>query len=409
MKTIRFKRVLACALTLLLFFSNVSAAFPIQSFAASEDVLTFRPIQNGNAYAVKYCDDSAKGTIIIPRTHNSKPVMRIDAYAFANCNDIEKIQIPDSITAIGNDVFTAMSSLEEINVESGNTTFNSDNGILYDYSMESLIKYPEGKKQSRLSIPNSIKTIRKESISSRYLQEIAVGSNVAEIEDYAFYCLSLERFSVPSENKHFKSIDGVLLNHSSTELIYYPIGNRRESYTLPENTTSIRPSAFFFCKLKEIVLPSDITHISNEAFYCCSDLTNLIIPDSVTSIGNSAFASCSSLTSVVIPNSVTAIGDGAFEDCDSVTNITIPDSVKSIGNYAFARCEQLHSVTIPDKTERVGAGAFWRCYGLTNVRVGNDVTQIGKYAFQYCRNLSTVTLGKKVTYIDDYAFDSCLA
>ncbi|MBR5528559.1 MAG: leucine-rich repeat protein, partial [Clostridia bacterium] len=109
---------------------------------------------------------------------------------------------------------------------------------------------------------------------------------------------------------------GILFDKNKITLIQYPIGNTRQTYTIPRSVASVGDSAFFNC----------------------DSLTNVIIPDSVTSIGDSAFFNCDSLTNVIIPDSVTSIGSDAFCDCDSLTSIVIPDSVTSIGNYAFRGC-----------------------------------------------------------------------
>ena len=47
----------------------------------------------------------------------------------------------------------------------------------------------------------------------------------------------------------------------------------------------------------------------------CERITDVMIPSSVTTIGQNAFGNCSSLTSVTIPNSVTSIGDESFCGC----------------------------------------------------------------------------------------------
>ena len=111
--------------------------------------------------------------------------------------------------------------------------------------------------------------------------------------------------------------------------------------------TEIPNNYFEGSKIKEIVIPNNITSIGDWVFYGCSSLTSVTIPDSVTRFGIGAFFGCSSLTSVSIGNSVTSIGFCAFYDCKSLNSITIPDSVTSIRGRAFSMCESLKEVTMP--------------------------------------------------------------
>jgi hypothetical protein len=117
-----------------------------------------------------------------------------------------------------------------------------------------------------------------------------------------------------------------------------------------------------------VVIPTEVTSIGDEAFYNCTGLTSVKIPYNVTSIGNMAFDGCSNLTSIVIPDKVTTIGWKAF-GWSGLTSITIPNGVKTIRDNTFAGCTGLNFVTIPNSIESIEDDAFYNCTGLTSVYV----------------------------------------
>ena len=189
------------------------------------------------------------------------------------------------------------------------------------------------------------------------------------------------------------------------------------SVTIPEtvtyqgatySVTSIGNEAFYCCTgLTEIIIPNSVTSIGEEAFAYCARLTEVTIPNSVTSIGERAFNDCSGLISITIGNSVTSIGDHAFHYCIGLTEVTIPNSVNSIGDGAFYLCYGLKEIIISNSVTSIGYEAFFYCTGLTEVTIPNSVTSIGESAFAYCDGLTEVTIGNSVTSIGDFAFDNC--
>lgn len=87
----------------------------------------------------------------------------------------------------------------------------------------------------------------------------------------------------------------------------------------------------------ELVLPSTLTTIDDNAFNLYLKVKDVQIPYGVTTIGNNAFSDCVQIENVVLPGTVKKIGDAAFYVCDSLNSITIPASVTEIGkNLAYS-------------------------------------------------------------------------
>ena len=275
-------------------------------------------------------------------------VTSIGNSAFRYCSGLTSINIPNSVSSIGSSAFQGCSSMAVITVESGNSTFDSRNNCnaIIETSSNTLIV---GCKNT--IIPNSVTSI---------------GNNAF------YYCSGLT------------------------------------SVNIPNSVTSIGNYAFYYCSgLTSVIIPNSITTIYEGTFQGCSQLTSVIIPNSVITIGNYAFYGCSGLKSVNIPNSVTSISDYAFSGCSGLTSVNIPISVTSIGSSAFYGCSGLTSVNIPNSVTSIGSYAFSSCSALTSVNIPNTVTSLGDYAFSDCYNLNCVTIGNSVTSIGSYAFYDC--
>ena len=156
----------------------------------------------------------------------------------------------------------------------------------------------------------------------------------------------------------------------------------------------------------EVVIPSCVTTVWNNAFDGCKKITKVTLPDNVVSIGSEAFNGCTTLVEVNIGDGVTAVGDGAFDNCTSLEKVNMGENVVSIGESAFFRCSKLSSVVIPEKVETIGNRAFQECNALTEIIIPDSVKIIGNSVFHYCHKLTKVTIGKNVKSIGDSAFSS---
>ena len=344
---------------------------------------------------------SAITSISIPNN-----VTSIGKSAFSG-SAITSITIPAKVTSIGDNAFYSCIGLTSIQVESGNTVYDSRNNCnaIIETASNTLL----------LGCQNTI-----------------IPNTVTGIGDNAFYCCEgLTSISIPNSVKNigdnaFQGCTGlttVNLPNSITKIGKNAFLACRglTSVNIPNSVTNIDEKAFFGCdNLKSITIPKSVTNIGYRAFNGCSGLTsiqvesgntvydsrencnaiiktadntivfgcqNTIIPSSVTAIGELAFSGCSCPTPFTIPNNVTSIGSCAFMNCTNLTAISIPSSVTSIEDHTFADCSKLTSIIIPSSVTKIGEGAFLRCSSLTDIyyyaeqmpETGNDIFDVSNY------------------------------
>lgn len=269
--------------------------------------------------------------IILPSS-----LVYIGRAAFTGCVSLSSIIIPKSVKNIVvyeyESVFAGCQSLVHIEVEEGNTVYDSRdncNAIIKTSTNELII----GCKTT--IIPQSVKSLANKSFAGTGIKEIVIPSHIEKIGGRAFLgCYELEKVEFQ---------DGL---KSIPEFCFGDCSSLKEVH-LPSTLESIGYSAFIRCPITHIDFPHTLKNIYEKAFSFCP-IEELVFPEGLLKIAEGAFMCCTSLKSIEFPSTLEEIGESAFMQHAVLTSITLPARLKKIGNRAFESLlgrQSLHSVT----------------------------------------------------------------
>lgn len=434
-------------------------------------------------YAFSGC--SSLREIIIPES-----VTEIQHHAFSGCSSLTEITIPENVTDIGWGAFSGCTSLSGINVDEENPAYSSQEGILYTKDMTGLLSYPCNHPQSTYSIPESVGYIWNEAFSgSSNLTNIYVGTGNSTFrsEESVLYNKEMTEL-ICFPGKHPQNIYNIPEGIENIRNYAFSGCGSLMRVTIPKSVTFIGASAFYNCgSLKELVIPETVTMIGEHALetgcpiavYLCgicyfensynadicregssvyifkenwdryADIRegreyitwvkwNGSLPDGVEASKPEDPGTSTPPQNTTTPNGSTALSVGeTVQDAGtgasykvlsqgavqyvkplntSSTSITVPKEVvlegvaykvTTVAANAFKGNKKLKSVTIGNNVQKIAASTFSGCTKLKSVTIGTGVTEIGAKAFSKCTALAKITIPAKVSKIGKQAFGSC--
>ena len=274
--------------------------------------------------------------------HNMKPAPWND-YA----DQIHEVVIEDGVTSIGAFAFYGCTGLASIDIPASVTSIGER--AFYGTDLTSV------------EIPASVTSIGEYAFSEcTNLGSVtfAEGSRLKSIGDYAFQlCSNLTSITIPAS---VTSIGEDVFQNC--DLASITVEDRNTVYDSRNgcNAIIVKSTNTLIIGCKNSTIPASVTSIGAWAFYT-TDLTSIEIPASVTSIGMRAFQNCLYLTSITIPAGVTSIGDYAFGYCLNLATVTVYAPSCSLGEDAFANCDELANIYVfSDKVASYQAA--WSAY-----------------------------------------------
>lgn len=329
-------------------------------------------------YTASYIGSCTDKNIIIASYYQGIPVTCIDAISF-NGTDIVSIEIPKSITYIGESAFDGCSMLKTVTIAENSALKTIETKAFFYCTQLESINLPNGLEFVGLSAfdgCSSLKAIEipKTLTSLEYgtfiycssLETITIHETFKKSAEMAFWSANIGKIDYKGTIDQWVNIE--FANTHANPMRWggdlYIDGEKVTKVKL-ENVTKINANVFSgYNLLEEIEIPKSVTSIGTLAFHMCSSLKTVVLPDSLTEIAPQLFEACRGLEYVIIPENVKTIGSGAFNGCSSLTSIYIPNSVSHIGANVFLDCNSSLVIKCGASEEPLSWDINWNPDGL---------------------------------------------
>ena len=325
--------------------------------------------------------------IILPES-----LVRIGANAFAGCDSLAELRIPDGVESIGANAFSDMRSLAGLQLPA--TLVELGSGVITGFNRIGSLALPEGLTQfpencftgsyglTALYVPSSVVNFP-EFIPEWIVVYTPQGSPAqmwAEKQGLSVTACdsadAMPQISVGLEDQFYYVINGdeAILVNTDPDVQYINVPEAFEGKPLttvryafydddtvvyinvPEGVTAIGDYFCYNCdSLEQVVLPSTLKKIGNEAFQYCTGLKELVLPDGLESLGRTFASSCSSLASVTLPAALTEIPEDFMQYDTDLASLVIPEGVRRLSVGMLIGSENLFSLYLPSSVVQVDA------------------------------------------------------
>ena len=275
-----------------------------------------------------------------------KYLKELSGSLFQSCHKLESVNIPEYVTTIKGNVFFGCQSLKELHipakvtsifpafqhcselsvtVDEENTVYKvdnnciirkSDNKLMYglancvipDYVTEIYESAFNGSGVKEIVLPSRLREIGNNAFMMSLVEKVIIEEGITSIGSCAFFschrlkslyipstvtviktmalsdCDSLTELTVSEDNPVFSSRNNCLLNKIGDELVAGFL-----SSVIPQSVRKIGDDAFAYSGIKDLIIPTTVTHIGERAFFSCYNWVTRYIPENMEYVGDQAF------------------------------------------------------------------------------------------------------------------------
>lgn len=330
---------------------------------------------------------------------------------------VREIYIPASVTKIEEGAFGAQIYLTSIRVSFNNSKYRSQNGVLYNKKMTTLICYPMGKEGRTFVVPDTVRQTAPLSFKGNYyLKKIVLPKNLHKLGEGSFFdCILLKDVNLETLN-HLERISDDY-NKSDVRVIHYYDSENEDPYDRYVNGVDYfaldhdegqfdgylkRYGTFAGTGITSFRMPSNLQYIAPETFRNCEQLKTFYIGKAFRGKINygeegdpdTLFLYYAPIrliqidkenTSYQLQNEILYTRDGhilcqALKNDNADSQLTIPSCVTEIADGAFYRNSEFGAIEVKGSLERIGISAF-ACADVGSFYVKGGVNYLDRGSF----------------------------
>lgn len=375
--------------------------------------------------------ESPAAQLVIPGSIEGKPVIALGDDACAFLDNVESVDMQDSVITVGYSAFRECRVLKRVRFSRNLASYDS-NWFRGSLNLEDVV------------LPGGLEKLEASIFDSPRLKRLTIGAGTCEVAPGAFQKSKLESVAVDAGNPLFKT-DGKAL-YSFDESVLVTLMVPVEAYRVLDGCHAIAKKAFcnFSC-LERVDFPEDLEALGEFALSNTA-IASFKAPKSLISIGEKAFFNCAKLENVELNEGLREVRGNAFT-ATSIEQLHLPSTVEVLGNPLAARTSLTYagedatfsiekgsehlildhsgclyrktpdglvldrmmnpeacSYDVLEGTISIGDDAFGGHANLERVGLPEGLERVGKRAFKGCRSLRSVEIPPSLLSIDDEAF-----
>ena len=269
-------------------------------------------------------------------------------------DDILRVRVHPSVTAIPREAFYCRRNchrqLEEVELCEG----------LIEIGYRAFMNCRSLK---RINIPSTVTKIGEYAFEGcGQLEEVNLCEGLVEIGYRAFFCVGLKKITIPTTNIGLNKMPSTVTRIG--DAAFYGCRDL-EGIDLSscESLLEIEKDTFFGCSSLSVVrIPTNVKRIGGWAFGWTTKIKYMRLPNGIESIGNYAFHGCTDLMVLRIPPLIMTISESMVGRCEMHT-IELCDTITNIDLDGFNNCHSLRNISIPHDAD-IGVGVFYKCFDL---------------------------------------------